>query len=229
MSKISHLKEKAISLRKQGCSYNKIMKTLGLKSKGTLSIWFKDLVYSDETRKLLEKNMKLAYERNLFEANSKRKHRIQIENNISYTEGLTYATSLSLRELTLIGAALYWGEGSKSEKIPGGCILAFSNSDPKMIAVYMRFLREILNVEDERISVGIHLYPTTDIDKAKEFWAETTGLPKEKFYIITQISRASQGKRPYNILPHGTLSVKTSNRLLFFKVKGIIESIGKVK
>lgn len=93
----------------------------------------------------------------------------------------------------------------------------------------MRFLREVLGVKDARISVGIHLYPTTDVDAAKKFWAEITGLSIEKFYIVTQVSRASQGKRPYNTLPHGTLAVKTSSRLLFFKVKGMIEGISKAK
>lgn len=119
MSKISHLKEKAITLRKQGKSYGDILKTLGLKSKGTLSLWFKNLILSAETKKLLEKNTKLAYERNLFEANDKRKIRIQEENVLAYRDGLNYITSISHRELALIGSALYWGEGSKSEKVPG--------------------------------------------------------------------------------------------------------------
>ncbi|MDP3962707.1 MAG: hypothetical protein Q8Q03_02480 [bacterium] len=222
------LKDMAIALRREGHSYGEILKKLELKSKGTLSLWFKDLVLSEGTQKLLEKNNRLASERNLFEANRKRSERIKKENLASYYAGLEYVDSLSRRELALIGAALYWGEGAKSEKTPGGSVLAFSNSDPLMVIVYMKFLREVLCVNEERLSVGIHLYPTTDIDEAKSFWAQTTGLQKERFFIVNQISRASQGKRPFNTLPHGTLAIIASNRLHFFRVKGMIEGIGKL-
>jgi len=146
MSKISHLKEAVISLRKEGKSYMQILKALGLKSKGTLSLWFKDLIFSQESQGLLSENMRLAYERNLFEANDRRKKLIREGNEAARIEGLDSIHAISSRELMLIGAALYWGEGSKSEKVPGSCILAFSNSDPVIIGIYMRFLREILNV-----------------------------------------------------------------------------------
>ena len=50
-----NLKEKAISLRQNGESYNNIRKILGIKSKGTLSLWFKNIKLSKKSLKLLEK------------------------------------------------------------------------------------------------------------------------------------------------------------------------------
>ena len=80
---------------------------------------------------LLEKNNKLAHDRGLFEANKNRKVRIDGENEKAYVEGQNYIQSISNNDLLLIGAVLYWGEGTKTEK--GVLSLSFSNSDPLMI------------------------------------------------------------------------------------------------
>lgn len=50
-----HLKEEAIALRRGGKSYSEITKALGIKSKGTLSLWFKNLDLSKKSKDLLEK------------------------------------------------------------------------------------------------------------------------------------------------------------------------------
>ncbi len=221
-----HLKEKAIALRRKGLSYNQITKRLGIKSKGTLSHWLKDLKLSKKSEKLLEKNNKLAHERGLFKANLDRNERIECENSIAYKEGTDSILRLSANELLIIGVALYWAEGVKSEKTKN-LSLTFSNSDPLMISVFMRFVREILKIPEERIRAGIHIYPTISPDEARKFWSAKTKLPTDRFYIITQVSKASQGKRPYNILPYGTAAIKVNNRIQFHKVKGMINGIVK--
>ncbi len=219
-----HLKNRAISLRKNGESYNNIRKILSLKSKGTLSNWFKNLKLSRKSLKLLEKNNRLAHERGLFVANKNRKIKIESENKKAYLEGQNYIQSISKRELLLVGAVLYWGEGAKSER-SATVSLNFSNSDPFMISVYMRFIREILEIPENRIRAGIHIYPSISADEAKKFWSKTTRLPEDRFYIITQVSRASQNKRPFNILPYGTVAIKINSRHQFYKVKGMIKGI----
>lgn len=219
-----HLKEKAFTLRRKGLSYNKIREALGIQSKGTLSYWFKNMKLSKKSEKLLARNKQLARERGLFTANKERGIRIKSENNQAYTNGLDSIPGLSKRDILLIGTALYWAEGSKSEKT-GNLSLNFSNSDPLMIVVYMRFVREILKIPEERIRAGIHIYPSISPHDARKFWSITTKLPEERFYIITQVSRASQGKRPYNILPYGTAVIKVNSRVQFHKVKGMMHGI----
>ena len=48
---LAHLREKAVSLRIEGYSYGHIKKTLNLKSKGTISMWLKDVVIPEQARK----------------------------------------------------------------------------------------------------------------------------------------------------------------------------------
>ncbi len=224
MSSNIHLKKKAFALRRKGKSYNDIRKALGIKSKGTLSHWFSNLKLSKKSEKLLGKNKLIAHKRGLFTANKERSARIKDENGNAYTYGKNSIPSLSKKDLLLIGTALYWAEGLKSEKT-GNLSLTFSNSDPSMVIVYIKFVREILKIPEERIRAGIHIYPSIIPTDARKFWSVTTGLPEERFYIVTQVSRASQGKRPFNILPHGTVAIKINSRVQFHKVKGMMHGI----
>ncbi|MEY4602097.1 MAG: hypothetical protein RL292_38 [Candidatus Parcubacteria bacterium] len=218
---LSHLKKKAIALRLEGNSYGYIKKTLGLKSKGTISTWFKGLVIPEAAKKKLEKNNLIAIKRGLLSFNTDRTARIKVENKVAYEKGSSaIPKNLKKRDLLLIGTALYWAEGTKSVNKTSP-VFSFSNSDPKMIRVCMRFIREVLCVEEKDIGGGIHVYPTTDIGAARSFWASVTGISVAKFYIITQISRASKGIRE-NKLPNGTLHIRVPRRLVFYKIKGMI-------
>jgi transposase-like protein len=218
------LKKEAIKLRREGKSYNEIIRILSLKSKGTLSCWFKGLQLSKKSHMLLKKNNELAYKRGLHEANRKRTARITEENRIAVSHGMDLVRGYSLRELLFIGAALYWGEGTKSER--NYCCFAFVNSDPKMVFVFMRFIREVLLAPENVIRAGIHIYKSIDRDEAKAFWSSVTGLSKELFYIVVQVSRIMGKKqRPQNTLPFGTVVIKLNGRKWFFLIKGMIEGL----
>ncbi len=224
-SKLLHLKEKAILLRRQGHSYGYIKKTLGLKSKGTISVWLRDIVLSKESRKKLSKNNTLATTRGLFTFNKNRTDRIRVENETAQILGIKSIPSrLTRRDLLLVGVSLYWAEGTKHFKGKTHPQFSFSNSDAAMVKVCMRFLREIFKIKEDKLRGSIHLYPDTDIEKSKEFWSNVTGLPKEIFYIITQVSQGSKGvieKR----LTYGTVHIRVTNRLTFFKMKGLIDGL----
>jgi hypothetical protein len=105
----------------------------------------------------------------------------------------------------------------------------FSNSDPSMIKLYMKFIREIMKPDEERIRSGIYIHRNINKDKAKKFWAKITNLPENRFFIVNSLSRASNQKRPINRLKYGTLKITISNRLFFYKIKGIIDAFEKVE
>ena len=217
------LREKAFALRLAGYSYGKILKTLNLKSKGTLSLWLKDLVLTEKAKSLLKKNSQLAHDRGLFAFNRNRTKSIAFENKRYVKEGSKMINKMSQDSLFLIGIILYWAEGTKSEKSNAG--LSFSNSDPAMIAYFIKFLIDFFNVNKNKLNAGIHLYPDSNITEARKYWSEITSIPKEKFYVITQLSISSQRKRPYNKLPHGTAVIRVSGRRYFYLMKGMIQGV----
>ena len=80
------LKARARNLRLSGKSYSQIMKTLGLRSKGTVSVWLSGLVLTNKAKNLLKNNTERAYKSGLFEANKIRSKRIESENQDSFNE-----------------------------------------------------------------------------------------------------------------------------------------------
>ncbi len=219
------LKEKAIGLRKEGKSYSEILRILNLPSKGTLSLWFKNIKLNKTEQIRLSKNMKLAVDRGLDKFNQNRSKRILNENSQAKEDGLKEIGKISKRELLLIGTTLYWGEGSKADYSWSSKSIIFTNSDPSMISVFMRFIREIWKIDEQRIRAGIHIYSNIDPCEAKKYWADITKLPTDRFYIVNQVSKASQNKRPINLLPYGTAVIKINNRKYFYKIKGMIDGI----
>jgi len=225
----SPLKEKAIQMRLKGHSYSDIQKRLNLPSKGTLSCWFRSLQLSPEAQSVLRERTVIASTRNLRKFNIARSKRIKYENIKAFRDGQDRIGSLTKRELMLIGAALYWGEGTKSDNLGRLPSLAFTNSDPTMVKVYLRFVRKIFKVPSVRIRGGIHLYPNTDIEKARTHWSAVTGLPKDRFYVTTMVSRLSAGKRNPRLLPHGTLALRVCDRKLFHHMRGMIKGVFDAK
>ncbi len=139
-------KNLAINLRKQGKSYNEIVKILKV-PKSTLSLWLRNIKMSPEVERKFWNEIRKKWARSITEFNKKqatvaRQKAKQLQENAAKNIGM-----LSKRELLLVGAALYWAEGNKKNR----WTLHFSNSDPAMIKLIMKFFREVCNVAKEKI------------------------------------------------------------------------------
>lgn len=228
MNENNEKKHAAIKLRMQGYSYNEIRRSLGMKSKSTVVYWLKDLVLPEDLQALLKQKQSLIQMQALAAFNLQRTRKIESENIQIREVAAADVGLLSRRDLFLVGIALYWGEGFQSERVKRAHKLSFVNSNPYMVALFLRFMREILGVNDTQITVHIHLYGETDQKKAIQFWHDVTKLPHERFRSIVQVSNASSSKRPTNSLPHGTLDVRVNSRRLFHQMKGYIDGLGKI-
>jgi len=212
----------AYQLRLKGKSYGEIKKILGI-PKSTLSSWFKDLKLSKETQRILEEKGRVPRAQ-LIKFNRQRTNRIQVENERIRRKAFKEINTFTKRELLLIGAALYWGEGYKSERSNKGSV-EISNANPEFIALSLRFFREILDVPEEKIKVSLLLHPNIDEQSAIHFWSQITSIPEERFGTTNQVSRASKGRRPKNTLPYGTLRLRIYKRQKFFQIKGWIDGL----
>lgn len=220
-------KEKAIILRTQGKSYGEIMKSLGISSKGTIAYWFKDIKLSTKAKDLLKGKMELARQRNLIDFNIKRTQSIILENNTIRSQSAKVIGELSKRELLLIGTALYWGEGTTRELTRGYQRVGFSNSNSDMIAIFMRYAREILKVEEAHINIEVYIHPNIQEKQTKEFWLKVTKISNERISIFRVVSPSSTFKRPKNFLPYGTANIRIYKRRIFYAIKGFIDGINQ--
>jgi transcriptional regulator with XRE-family HTH domain len=83
---------------------------------------------------------------------------------------------LSEQAFLAAGAALYAGEGSKADGT-----LVFANSDPGIVAFYLRWLRHFFVIDESRLRIALYLHEGLDLDAAEEAWSQLTNVPRKQF------------------------------------------------
>jgi hypothetical protein len=116
------------------------------------------------------------------------------------------------------GAALYAGEGSKSD----GKIV-FANTDAGMVRFFCAWFRTYFEIDEKRLRVRVYLHQGLDLDAAQQYWSEITEVPVAQF-----------GK-PYRAVPDpsirrnkhemGCVYVCYSSTLVHRKIMGLIRAL----
>jgi hypothetical protein len=119
------------------------------------------------------------------------------------------------------GCMLYWAEGSKSKNK-----VTFTNADPEMVRLFLRFLRECYGVGDERLtlSVNVHLGNGLTLEEIEAWWLQLLQLPSSclRKAAVNRTSRSSLGKRPP--LVHGTARLGTGSTFVVQSIYGGIQA-----
>jgi len=203
-------KLKAIELRKNGLSYSEIRNSITV-SKSTLSNWLKDIELSNEHKSRLSKLQATGY----IGAKTNQTKALLHHKKIKQTAEIE-AIKLSQKPFFVAGLMLYWAEGDKRSGR-----LQFSNSDPDMIKLMMKWFRKFCNVPEEKFRIGLFIHTLHIREDCLDFWSKVTGLPLEQFnkpYIKPTIFSNRKNK-----LYEGTCVIKVHSKDLFSKVLGWIE------
>ncbi|MBU3901397.1 hypothetical protein KJ590_03730 [Patescibacteria group bacterium] len=186
------IKNNALHLRNKGYSYNLIAAKLKV-SKSTLSCWLKDVPFSPNN--LVLKRIKTGPFISGQKSHEKRVINILKIKSLAKKElGI-----ISKRDLWMVGIGLYIGEGSKIYET-----IRIINSDPKVIALAIKWFKHICNLEIDNITIAIHLYPDNDVKKCLKFWSKITGLPIEQFRKTQIDKRQDKSTKKKRKLPYGT-------------------------
>lgn len=204
-------KKQAQLLRRKGASYGEILKKINV-SKGTLSIWLKNI----KLTKIQKKRLFITLRQQSAYRGAKKKQLMKKE----LTEKIVSQSKKEMRHLHkkhlfTAGLMLYWAEGDKSDDQE---IVKFTNSDERLIKIIMLWFRKYCKVREERFRIGLHihnLHTTKDVEK---YWSKITKIPLSQFNK-TYIKKTSLGQRK-NILYNGTCAVKICDKNLFRKIKG---------
>jgi hypothetical protein len=216
-------RRKAIRLRKQGKSYNEIVKILTV-PKSTLSGWLKNVEIPERIKNEILSKAKKTWAKNITEYN-KNKSRAARERWIEMAEhAKKEVKKITKRELWLVGIALYWGEGGKKDN----WAIKFCNSDPEMVAVMIRFFREACSVPKEKLKPSIQIHRNINEPTAKKYWSKVSGLPEKCFRkTLFQAPKSSKMKRPANALPYGMFRLAISDVKLVNAMRGWIKGIAE--
>jgi hypothetical protein len=123
--------------------------------------------------------------------------------------------------LHLIGCMLYWAEGSKSRNR-----VTLVNSDPKMIAVFRRFLTDALGIESHRIIVTLNVYTNNGLTVAdiEEHWLRLLRLPRTclRKHTLNHMPTSSSGSAR-NKLPYGVCRLNVDSTCAVQHIYGAIQ------
>ncbi len=120
---------------------------------------------------------------------------------------------ITSRDKILVLAALYWGEGTKSE-------LNIINSDSSLLRVFIVCLEE-LGIQKAKLRFSLRLFGDINKRQAKKFWAKELDVKAEDI----RVSELSKGKRKGK-LPFGMCRIRLQKSGPYFKlIMSMIESI----
>src|SRR3954452_8536404 len=152
-------REEARRLRALGHTMPDIAAALGV-SRSSVSLWTRDVPVEVGPRRAVRPRRPNALER---------AKRSEIADLLE--EGRSRIGQLSEREFLVAGVALYAGEGSKTDGR-----VAFTNSDPAMVAFFCAWLRSFFIIDESRLRVSLYLHEGLDLEAAKLFWSELTSI-----------------------------------------------------
>ena len=207
------LREQAVALRKQGLSYREILQQIPV-AKSTLSEWLHSVNLSEYQQQRLTKK-KLASAKRGGEA--KRKIRLLTTGAIQ-NAARSEIGSLTKRELWLMGIMLYWAEGSKEKEYHPGSRVQFTNTDERMIRLFLLWLKKICHKDllDLTLDIYIHESQRERTNEIIIFWAKNVGCGQDYFrHIYYKKGNPKTERRNTGISYHGTLkiNVKSSSSL----------------
>ncbi len=166
-------KSSAMQLREEGHSFQEIADMTKI-PKGTVRHWTHTLILSDKAKERLAKRKGFGGAKGRAVMNQKRK---EIKDEL-YKRVMGELSKVDLNPTLqkLLCSMLFWAEGKKVTEVIG-----FTNSDPKMMSVFLRVLRAAFPIDEKKLRVLVHLHSYHNEDEVKAFWSEVTQIPLTQF------------------------------------------------
>jgi hypothetical protein len=203
-------------LRRLGWSVKEIERHLSV-SRSSVSLWVRDIRLTDEQiadlhRRSATSPGQLAGAAANAAKGRERRFRHQVEGR---------RRARVSDPLHLAGCMLYWAEGDKCREA-----VRLANSDPELLRLFVRFLRECYGAEDRRLSATCNLFADhAGRQRAiEDFWLGVLRLPRSRLRpsIVNVYSKYSQKKRK-NKLPYGTCKLVYSDTRTVQSIYGAIQ------
>ena len=170
------VKDKVDRLRKEGKTYAEIRKIYPI-PKSTLSVWLGEKyagIFDKEAQyEHLKKIRILAVTRI-------REDKI-VRDTVHTARGTAAAQSLPVQDKGFqkaLLAMLYWAEGTKHEK---AAALTFSNTDPRLVVLYLSMLRNCFDIDEKRLRVRLHLHYYHNKRETRQYWSKLLDVPENQF------------------------------------------------
>lgn len=217
-------RNQAVALRKTGATYNEILKKVPV-AKSTLSLWLREVSLAKRQKQRLTAKRRAAQLRG---GAVRHEQRLRITESI-HGSAIAEVSRLTKRELLLIGAVMYWAEGTKEKSYGNAGGVDFSNTDPLMITFFIRWLTYCCEVPSSAIyaNLYIHEFQRQRTAQALEFWVHGSSLRREQIRKI-YFKKHNPKSRRHNFSEnyYGTLRVRVIRSSgLMRKIAGWVKGI----
>ena len=215
------VRERAIQLRRQGRSYGQIQAELGV-SRGSLSLWLRDVPLSEEQAHFLEERQRLA----LLKASTARHSSARFREKWLVNQARAQIGPISDGELFVAGVVAYWAEGAKTKPWGPREGVDFINSDPGMIRLFAAWL-DLVGVSRDERSYRVSIYASADVKAAIRYWSDVVGVPADRF-LRTTLKRHNPQTTRRNVGPdyRGCLRISVQRSTdLNSRIRGWFEGI----
>jgi predicted transcriptional regulator len=212
------LKLEACSLRKKGFSVKDIEKKLKV-SRSSVSLWVRGIKLNKKQLEKLYLNKRTGSLKGCIVAAMNRiKEREELTRRLMI-EGKKEIGKLSKRDKFLMGVAMYFAEGNKTD---GNVV--FTNTDPRSIEFMMDWFRRVCKVPEDKFRCSIYIHDNLNEKEAKKFWSNLIDIPISQFrktcIVKNNPNRLRKVRHKY-----GLLRIVVSNANLHRKIMGWISGI----
>lgn len=91
------------------------------------------------------------------------------------------------QELLKVGLLLYWAEGNK-----GKDAIRLANLDSRMLVVFLKFLRHVCYVKEDRIHIYVRVQKEFSLDKARQYWRDTLHVSTPNIHVYQHTDKRSK-------------------------------------
>lgn len=106
-----------------------------------------------------------------------------------------------------MGLGLYWGEGTKADKVS----IRLGNTDPALLNTFLAFLERFFGIKRGHCTFGLQLFNDLEPKEALDFWTKKLKIHRLQFYKTTVTPSVARGTyRRKN--RYGVLTIYYNNR-----------------
>ena len=213
---------RATTLRASGWSLQEISEELGV-PKNTLSGWVRDVPLNDAQRARLQQKWLECAARGRPLAVEAWRRKIEqwkagIHAQVSHFGSLPFGQPDIGR---LACGLLYVCEGAR---YPASRRLSFANSDPRMIVLFLRLLRDYFVVDERKFRVRIMHRWDQDGEALKRFWSGVAGIALSQFHPSYADAR-TKGQPTQRAGYQGVCGIEYHSTTLQYTLQAIGESV----
>lgn len=169
----SKLVNKALTLRKNGFSYEEISRKLQV-AKSSAYLWCQNVKLNENAQKRISGRMAIGIKKAKTVLRLKKE---KIVNEISENADKYLSFVNSNKKINkLLCSFLYWGEGEKNRNT-----VVFVNSDPIMIKCFLNLFRSSFSLDESKFRGLVHVHEYHNDNEIKKYWSEITSIPLKQF------------------------------------------------